>query len=344
MPPEGAPKQLMIRAKAPLRISFGGGGTDVSPYIEERGGVVISATVNKYAFGTLRPRQSDPIIQIKSLDLDVEARYETAEQWRFDGKLDLVKAVLQNFTPKQGFDLFLHSDAPPGSGLGSSSTVMVALIGLFKHWMKLPLTQYDVADLAYKLERLDLGIEGGKQDQYAAAFGGFNFIEFHKDATIVNPLKVSRQVVNELEYRCMLVYTGRTRLSANIIREQKERFSTGKTTDVLDQTKQLAVDLKNALLRGNLDTFGSLLHQGWELKKNFASKVSSPEIDKMYEAARATGAVGGKILGAGGGGYLLLFCEFDRKHEVAKEVRSLGGEPTEFAFEESGLQTWEVHG
>jgi D-glycero-alpha-D-manno-heptose-7-phosphate kinase len=337
-------RNLMIRAKAPLRVSFGGGGTDVSPYIEERGGVVISATINKYAFGTLVPRPSTPIIQIKSLDLDMGAQYSTAESYRFDGKLDLVKAVLKNFSPKEGLDLFLHSDAPPGSGLGSSSTVLVCLIGLFRHWLKMPLTEYEVADLAYKLERIDLGIEGGKQDQYASTFGGFNFIEFHKDSTIVNPLKISRPVLNELEYRCMLVYTGKTRLSANIIKEQKQRFVEGKTTDVLDETKRLAIEMKNALLRGDLTRFGQRLHEGWELKKRFASKISSPEIDKLYEVARASGAVGGKILGAGGGGYLLFFCEFDKKHDVAKEVRRMGGEPMDFAFELNGLQTWDVHG
>lgn len=334
-------QRAMIRAKAPLRVSFGGGGTDLASYYEQRGGAVISATINKYAYGTLVPRDTKDIT-IKSLDFDIVARFQGAEAMSYDGDLDLVKAVVKNFHPHQGLDLFLHSEAPPGSGLGSSSTMVVALIGLFKHWLGLPMTDYDVAELAYKIERQDLGIAGGKQDQYAATFGGFNFIEFHEDSTVVNPLRLRRSVLNELEYRTLLVYTGKTRLSANIIREQTERTRMGQNLEALDATRQLALEMKNALLRGRLDDLGALLHRGWEAKRKFASQISSPEIEKMYEVARQHGALGGKVLGAGGGGFMLLFCEFERKHEVAREAERLGGRPSGVTFESDGLQTWDV--
>lgn len=333
--------RTMVRAKAPLRVSFGGGGTDLASYFEERGGAVISATIDKYAYGTLVAREGRDIT-VRSLDFDIVAKFEGTEKLSYDGQLDLVKAVIKNFHPDQGLDLFLHSEAPPGSGLGSSSSMMVSLIGLFKHWRGLPLTDYEVAELAYRLERQDLGIEGGKQDQYAATFGGFNFIEFTRDATVVNPLKVKRAILNELEYRLLMVYTGKTRLSANIIKEQKERTRTGANVEALDATKALAVRMKNALLQGRLDELGSLLHEGWEQKRKFASKISNPEIEKMYEVARSHGALGGKVLGAGGGGYMLMFCDFERKHEVAREMERLGARPSGVKFEFDGLQTWDV--
>lgn len=331
----------MIRAKAPLRVSFGGGGTDVATYFEQKGGAVISATIDKYAYGTLIPREGRDIT-IKSLDFDIVAKFPGTEVMRYDGNLDLVKAVIKTFHPEQGLDLFLHSEAPPGSGLGSSSSMMVALIGLFKHWKGLPLTDYEVAELAYRLERQDLGIEGGAQDQYAATFGGFNFIEFHRDSIVVNPLKVKRSILNELEYRLLMVYTGKTRLSANIIKEQKERTKSGANVEALDATKALAVRMKNALLQGRLEELGGLLHEGWEHKRKFSSKISSPEIEKLYEVARQHGVLGGKVLGAGGGGYMLMFCDFERKHEVAREMERLGARPSGVNFEFDGLQTWDV--
>jgi D-glycero-alpha-D-manno-heptose-7-phosphate kinase len=190
---------MIIRSKAPLRISFAGGGTDVPPYSDERGGAVLSTTINKYAWATMIPRK-DATIKVKSLDYDIVAKYHADQKLFYDGELDLVKAVINHMGTKDGLDLFMHSDAPPGSGLGSSSTVVVALVGLFQKWMNKPLTEYDIAELSYKIERKDLGIKGGKQDQYAATFGGFNYIEFNAESTIVNPLRIKRDILNELEY------------------------------------------------------------------------------------------------------------------------------------------------
>lgn len=337
---------MIIRSKAPLRISFAGGGTDVEPYLSERGGVVLSTTIDKYAYGSLRFRD-DRQITVTSLDYDVVAKYELDEPLTYDGNLDLVKAVIRRLNRDnndQGLDFFLHSDAPPGSGLGSSSTVVVALIGLFKHWLHLPLTNYEIADLAYQIERIDLGIKGGKQDQFAATFGGFNFIEFYRDATVVNPLRVPSDVLNELHYNLLLCYTGKTRLSARIIDTQVEGYVQGKEDVVraMDELKAIATDLKNALLQGRLNDFGALLHEAWMSKKKMAAQISDPHIDELYEIARKHGALGGKISGAGGGGYMFFYCQFDKKHIVAEQLERLGAQVVDLNFDFHGLQTWEV--
>lgn len=350
-----------IRSKAPLRISFCGGGTDVPPFPEKYGGMVLSTTINKYAYATLIQTE-EPETTVESIDYDIIAKYQREADLKYNGELDLVKAVLRNISSidnssesqeretdfadigNLGVNLLLHSDAPPGSGLGSSSTMAVALVGVFKHWLRHPLTDYELAELAYKLERIELKIEGGLQDQYAAVFGGFNFIEFRKDATIVNQLQINREILNELEYHLLLCYTGETRLSANIIKDQKSSV-VQENADVLNalrETKSLTLEMKNALLRGQLLKFGELLHQTWEHKKQFSKSITSSHIDKLYEVARQNGAIGGKILGAGGGGYLLIFCEFKNKHRIARELEKLGGQIVRFSFEPHGLQTWEV--
>jgi D-glycero-alpha-D-manno-heptose-7-phosphate kinase len=335
---------MIVRAKAPLRISFGGGGTDVPPYPEERGGAVLNATIDKCAYCNLVVREDDSV-NVTSLDYDLVARYSINDKSEYDGKLDLVKAAIKVMEINHGVDLFLHSDVPPGSGLGSSSTMTVALVGALKHWLKLPLSDYDIAELAYRIERQEAGIKGGRQDQYAAAFGGFNFIEFHGETAIVNLLRIEREVLNELEYRLMLCYTGKTRLSAGIIDDQMQGY-TQKKEDVVrafDETKALAFAMKDALLLGQIDEFGSLLNQVWENKKRFSSKITDPDIDALYEVAKQNGAKGGKLLGAGGGGYLLFLCEFDKRHILAQKLEELGGKVVNFAFEFSGLQTWGVN-
>lgn len=332
---------MIHRSRAPLRISFCGGGTDVSPYVEERGGVVLNATINKYAYCSLIPREDDEI-RVQSLDYDVVAKYNRGEEPQYNGELDLVKAVINKMGAPTGFDLFMHSDAPPGSGLGSSSTVVVALLGLFRHWLRKPMTDYELAELAYQVERIDLGIEGGMQDQYAATFGGFNFIEFNRDAVIVNPLRIDSATLNELEYHLLLCYTGKTRLSANILRTQIEGYVTRKPEVVagLDALKETTILMKNALLLGRLDEFGALLHHAWEHKKKLADRITDGYIDELYDIARRHGALGGKISGAGGGGFLLLYCQFDKRHIVAQKLEEAGGQMVEFGFERHGLQTW----
>ena len=334
---------MTVRCRAPLRISFGGGGTDVPPYPEERGGAVLSTTIGKYAYSTLIGR-SDDRINVRSLDYDIVASYSVNAELKYDGNLDLVKAAIRTMGVRNGCDLFLHTDAPPGSGLGTSSALVVAIVGAFRRWLKLPLTGYDIAELAYHIERDEAGIKGGRQDQYAATFGGFNFIEFLGKTTIVNPLRIDWDTINELEYRLMLCYTGGTRLSAGILDDQVTRYVEG-TAEVLsafEETKRLAFDMKNALLLGKLNEFGALLHQAWCCKKRLSRKITDPQIDELYELAKENGAIGGKLLGAGGGGYLLFLCEFDKWHIVAEKLERAGGKIVGFTFDLRGMQSWEV--
>jgi len=343
---------ITVRSKAPLRISFGGGGTDIPPYTHERGGAVLNTTINKYAYCSLKSSVSEEIA-VTSLDYDIVAKYRTDMDLVYNGELDLVKAAIKRLRAHTGtpfkrtlgkLQLFLHSDAPPGSGLGSSSTMTVALTGAMTHWLGLPVTTYDLAELAYKIEREDLKIEGGYQDQYAASFGGFNFIEFKGDTIVVNPLKIKRSILNEFEYNLILCYTGSTRLSANIIKDQVGGFVNKKTSvvEALDQSKSLAISMKEALLKGELTEFGELLHQAWMHKKNFSNKITNPSINKMYEEARKAGALGGKLLGAGGGGYLIFYCDFEKLDKVAQKLEELNGEIVDFSFETEGLQVWET--
>ena len=335
---------MIFRSKAPLRISFGGGGTDVSPYCEEKGGAVLSTTIDKFAYCTLI-RRNDNIINVESLDYDTIARYPINKSLTYDGKLDLVKATINVLKLDMGLDLFMHSDVPPGSGLGASSTTTVALVGVCNHCFKLALTEYEIAELSFHIEREELGIKGGKQDQYASTFGGFNYIEFQQDRVLVNPLRIKPEVINELEYRLLLCFTGKTRLSSGIIDDQVSRYilKEGDTENALDTSKALAIDMKNALLLGKINEFGLLLNEAWYAKKKFSRAITDPYIDEMIEIARKNGALGGKLLGAGGGGYLLFLCEFDKWHIVAEKLENFGGKVTSFAFDSPGLQTWEVN-
>jgi len=332
---------LYYRARAPLRLSFCGGGTDVSPYPEEHGGLVLSATIDQFAYASLRPRR-DSRLTLASLDYDMTAKYDHPRRVKFDGQLDLLKAAVRGLKVKRGLQLWVHSDAPPGSGLGASSTLMVAMIGVLAAWLRRGLTSYQIAETAYRVERLDLGLAGGRQDQYAAAFGGFNFIEFHRDSTVVNPLRVPPEVVRELEYRLLLCYMGQTRQSATIIERQTAAYQRGEraTVEALHRLKQETVEMKTALMLGNVDAMGELLHQAWEAKKRLEAGISNPRVDALYRVARREGAIGGKMPGAGGGGYFLLLTRFDRKHRVAAALEKHGAQVVPFHFEPGGLTTW----
>lgn len=338
----------VIRAKAPLRVSFGGGGTDVSPYPEERGGCVLNATISLYVYGTMVPNHTSSI-HIESLDYLSSFNYHTRDSLSYDGQMDLVKGVIRKFEANRfhrtGLHLFLHGDAPPGSGLGTSSTMVVMLIGLFKELQHMSLANYDIAELAYEIERVDIGIKGGRQDQYAATFGGFNFIEFDKDQVVVNPLNIRRDLINELEYNCLLCFTGGTRQSTELIEKQITNYQqhNGSALDALCEIKRIAVEMKNALLLGHLDYFGELLHEEWECKKKTADGISTPHIDELYEVARKSGAIGGKITGAGGGGFLFLYCPYNKKHLIGEKLQTAGGKIIPFQFEPTGLQTWRIN-
>lgn len=335
----------IFRAKAPLRISFCGGGTDVSPYPEEKGGVVLSATIDKYAYASLRPLPADEL-QVTSLDFGVTRTYPLGAPIALGDELDLIKGVVNHFQAlgpfPSGCGVYLHSDAPPGSGLGSSSTMVTTLVGVFAEWLRHPLTPYEIAERTYTIERQELKLAGGKQDQYAATFGGFNFIEFHADHTVVNPLRLRLDTRSELEYSLLLCYTGRTRVSAHIVENQTRSYREKKAEVVhaLDEMKRITLEMKTFLLTDRLVEFGERLHEAWLFKKDLDPAVTNSDIDGLYEVARAEGAIGGKILGAGGGGFLLVLAPFDRKPAIAKALTAMGGEMVSFAFEERGLQTW----
>jgi D-glycero-alpha-D-manno-heptose-7-phosphate kinase len=331
------------RARAPLRLSFCGGGTDVSPYPEEHGGCVLSATINHYAYASLRPRR-DSRLTLASLDYDVVAKYAHARRVKFDGQLDLLKAAVKALKVKRGADLWTHSDAPPGSGLGASSTLMVALLAVLREWLKLDLSPYDMAELAYRVERKDLRLAGGRQDQYAASFGGFNYIEFDAQGTVVTPLRLRRETLEELEYRLLLCYMGQTRQSAKIIERQTKGYTSGRKSTIqgLHALKAQTAEMKRALLLGHVDGFGELLHQAWLHKKKLAEGISTPHVDRMYEVARREGALGGKMTGAGGGGYFLFLTRFDRRHRVSAALEKLGGQVVPFQFESRGVRSWSV--
>lgn len=333
---------MVIRGRAPLRVSFGGGGTDVSPFCEERGGAIIGSTINKYAYCSIIPKEDDEIV-VHSLDFDMTVKYNTRENYVYDGKMDLIKAALKCMDIRQGCEVYLQCDAPPGSGLGTSSTVMVALLSAIAKWKGVTLDAYELADLAYQVERIDLGIDGGYQDQYAATFGGFNFIEFHgRNDVVVNPLRIKKDVIHELQYNLLLCYTGNIHVSANIIKDQVGNYTNQNEDAVaaMSEVKALAYAMKDELLRGNLHSFGKLLDYGWQSKKRMSKKITNPQIDTLYDEAVKAGALGGKLLGAGGGGYLLMYCPYNIKHKVAARMEAAGGQLADWNFELRGAQAW----
>jgi D-glycero-alpha-D-manno-heptose-7-phosphate kinase len=339
--------QRIIRSKAPLRISFAGGGTDVPPYPEMKGGAVISTAITKYAYVSLCVKSS-PGMTINSIDYDVFVSIKSVSDLRYNGKLDLAKAAIRVFKPElldqYGFDMITSCDSPPGSGLGSSSAVMVAIIGALSKLSGKSITKYDIAELAYRLERVELGIKGGLQDQYASTFGGFNFIEFDGSHVIVNPLRIDPEVLNELHSNLLLFDTGKTRLSAGILERQIKSVIDKKeqALESLDMIKKIAVEMKNYLLKGDLSTFGELLWEEWQYKKRLDPQISNPTLDHLFDIARKEGAIGGKLCGAGGGGHILIYSNLEVRHNVIKALEKAGCKHIAFGFEPYGLQVWEV--
>lgn len=325
----------IYRAKSPLRISFAGGGTDIEPYLVDFGGCVLSTTINKYCYATLVPREDNSVI-INSHDFNLTVKYQLDQEDQLNDDLKLVKAVIKRFDIKQGFEISIYSDAPVGSGLGSSSSLVVCLIGLFSKWLNLSMSLYDISRMAYEIERIDMGIKGGHQDQYASAFGGFNFIEFYKDKTIVNPLRIKKDYLNELQFNLLLCFTGKTRMGENIIKKQVSNYKDN--VNHLHELKDITQEMKNSLLTGNLHEFGNLFHNAWENKRALTNGISNPYIDELYEIGRNAGALGGKLLGAGGGGYLLFYCE--NKQNVGKALQQAGGQLVDFNFDFEGMTVW----
>jgi D-glycero-alpha-D-manno-heptose-7-phosphate kinase len=338
---------MLIRARAPLRISFRGGGTDVSPSCDERGGVVLSATINRYATATVVPGGKN--FTVRSIDYDQSVTYGLDDPFIYDGQLDLAKGVIDHFRREEkltnGFEVTLHNDAPPGSGLGSSSAITVALVSAIAELLRLPVDDYQVADLAYRIERLEVKIKGGKQDQYATTFGGFNLIEFHPGGTVlVLPLRLRPETIWELEHSLVFAYVGGGHFSDQIIENQVRNYETRRTESIhaMDRLKVLTQDMKRALLVGELREFGELLHLAWESKRQMAKGITNPKINELYDRAIEAGALGGKMSGAGGGGFMLFVCDPLRRYAVQEALRKADSQLVNLTFVEPGVRTWTV--
>ncbi len=337
----------MFRSRSPLRIGLAGGGTDVSPFSNLYGGAILNATISMYAYAVIEPTETNTI-EFCSIDTKENLTYETTDQLTLDGRLDLIKGLCNRMFAMSGkknlsFKLSTYVDAPPGSGLGSSSTLAVSILGAFSEWQKIPFGEYDLAHLAYEIERVDLKMAGGKQDQYAAAFGGFNFMEFYdNDKVIVNPLRIKQDYINELEFSILLYHTGMGRNSSHLIEKQSQNI-TDNQSDAIKATmklKEQAVYMKEALLKGNLREIGEILDYGWTHKKKVAKGVTMPIIDEIYETAKKAGATGGKISGAGGGGFMMFYCPGNTRYSVIEALKPFGGEFRRFNFTSLGNSTW----
>ena len=340
---------MIIRSKAPLRIGLAGGGTDVSPYCDRFGGAILNATISLYAHASITPLENGKII-LHSIDKGQILEYENIMELPLNGELDLIKGIynriVKDYSDKPlSFKLTTFVDAPAGSGLGTSSTLVVAILGAFAEWLKLPLGEYDLAYLAYDIERKDLAMAGGKQDQYAATFGGVNFMEFFdQEKVIVNPLRIRQTYLDELSHNLVLYNLETSRLSSKIIEsEQKNvRNNEFETIEAMHQLKNQASYMKEALLKGKIDEIGKILDFGWQHKKKMAKGITNPQIDEIYKVAINSGATGGKISGAGGGGFMFFYCPQNTKHQVIKALSNYKGRSTHFDFVKGGLRTWSL--
>jgi D-glycero-alpha-D-manno-heptose-7-phosphate kinase len=315
----------------------------VPPFSEREGGAVVNAGITRYTYGTLIPRL-DESIRIVSADFDRFLEVRSFRELEYDGNLDLIKAAIQRLDIRQGMDLFVRCDAPPGSGTGSSASISVALIGLLNRLQQEKLSTHEVARLAYQLEQEELRIAGGKQDQYAAALGGFNFLEFNDPVVSVSQLRLSDSTVDELEKRLVLCYTGQSRLSGNLITAVMTAYTEGRprTVAALRNLRRLARELKTILLTGDLGAFGEVLQENWTNQRELHPTITTETIEGLFELALASGAIGGKALGAGGGGCLLFYSEPDREHLLRKALEGRGVQVIDFNFDSRGLQTWEA--
>lgn len=341
---------MLIRSKSPLRLGLAGGGSDISPYSDQYGGLVLNATINLYTYCTIEELDTDEII-IESHDAGCFKSYPLAPVLEIDGDASLIKGVYNRIMkdydiPVKGFRISTYNDAPIGSGLGTSSSMVVCILKAFTEWLSLPLGDYETSRLAFEIERKDLALNGGKQDQYAAAFGGFNYMEFHgNDLVIVNPLKIKRWIVDELEASLVLYFTGASRSSAKIIDEQKKNTIEGKkdAIEAMHEIKQSAIDMKHALLKGDMHALALILGKGWENKKKMAGSITNPMIQEAFDVATAAGAISGKVSGAGGGGFIMFMVDPVRKPEVVKALRSLPGFTMPFQFTEGGGHSWKIY-
>ena len=341
---------MIVRSRAPLRLGLAGGGTDVSPFCDQHGGFVMNVTINQYAYATI-DASPDGNVCFHALDADLMQCVKPEEADLAPGPLQLMKGVYRRITMQYldgrapAIRVRASSDAPPGSGLGSSSTMVVALVTAFAEYFDLPLGEYEIAHLAYDIERKDLGLSGGKQDQYAASFGGFNFMEFYEgDRVIVNPLRIKDWVWAELESSLVLYFTGVSRSSAQIIDEQSRNISDGDagSLDALHRLKDEASRMKEVLLRGDFTRLAEVMQAGWLAKKQSAASISNPRIEEIEAVASAHGARATKVSGAGGGGFMIFLCDPADRIGLTRALAAAGGTLYDAHFTLHGATAWKV--
>jgi len=336
------------RARVPLRLGLAGGGTDLSPYCDEYGGAVLNATIDRYAYAFIE-HSEDGQIHLVAPDVGTEEILSPDINALSEGQLTLHAGVMQRIATQYGgsrvagLRITSFVDAPPGSGLGSSSALVVALVEAFTTWFELPLGPYDVAHLAFEIERIDLGLAGGRQDQYAATFGGINFMEFLAgDRVIVNPLRVSPAVLNELEASLLICFSGLSRRSEAIIEEQRRRMSTAAPDAIenLHRLKRDAIEMKEALLRGRVQQMATILNRSWDAKKRTADEISNSKIEELMEVGLSSGALGAKVSGAGGGGFLMFIVPPELRVRVTSALNNAGGSASTVHLTDRGAIGW----
>lgn len=345
------PYDLTVRSRAPLRLGLAGGGTDLSPYADQYGGAVLNTTIDRYAFATIEPRNDSKIV-FEAHDLNLFHEYNLDDDLS-SSPMVLHRGVYErmirdyNGGRRLAMNLITTVDAPLGSGLGSSSALVVALVDAFRVLLEPPLGEYDVARLAFEIERVDLGLAGGRQDQYAAAFGGVNFIEFFaEERVIVNPLRLRNSVRNELESSLVICFSGASRESAHIISQQKSELTSGssKTIEAMHKLKSDAMEMKRLLFSGDVPSMARLLNESWVAKKATASGISTGRIDQLYEFGLAHGALGGKVSGAGGGGFMFFITHPERRYRLIEALRGESAIADPVSFSDHGVDTWQVRG
>jgi D-glycero-alpha-D-manno-heptose-7-phosphate kinase len=338
--PVAPEKSNYSRAKAPVRISFGGGGSDLTHFFAKQKGAVINATVSLYSHAILKKRNDKKVI-ISSADLNSEIKASNIKAvLKIKTDLSLIQSIIKLIHPDFGFELQIYSDFPHSSGLGGSSAVSAAILGCFNEFKADPWSDYEMAEIAYQAERLSLQISGGWQDQYACTFGGFNFMEFTLDDNLVHPLRLTNKTKLELEQSLVLCNTGISHNSGNIHDDQKISMSDKKIHDLVKLNVENTHKIKNKILKGNLDDFAKLLDTAWQFKRRFSSKISNKKLDNIYSGAKKNGAVGGKLLGAGGGGFFIFYVKPFFRSKLVKYLKSKNLDVVNFSFDENGLQSW----
>ncbi len=341
---------FLLRSRAPVRFDFAGGWTDVALFCQDTKGKVVNATLSIHSYATLIPNAAqngsvpyvNSRIKMESADFDTVVEAIDVKRIEYDGNIDLVKAAIRRYSSKNGFRLVTQSNSPAGSGLGTSAAMGVCLVGIVTAYNDMHMLPYEIAEAASAIEREELGILGGKQDHYASALGGVNFMEFEGERVSVSPIRIDESIRLELEKNLVLCYTGKSRLSGDIHKKVKEAFLSGNpdTVGSIEKLKTIAEDMKMALLSGDLESFASLMNENWECQKALHPSVTNAEIEELFDIAHGSGALGGKAGGAGGGGCLIFYCEPGKEHTVQKRLKEAGANIIDFSFDFQGLKIW----